>query len=113
MLGAIAPVRRSSRRTIPPQAMDALLEALLGLVWQLLSGLAEVVFDALVEPLLGILLHLLWTVACWVVAIPVCYAVYTPVLLVRSLFGAGTYAGKVADGYREMTAALPQIADWL
>ncbi len=100
-----------------PKPVDAFLEALpgviLGPLLTLLGCVAQACLEVVVEPLLGVLWQLLSAVLLWAVAVPVCYLVYTPVLLVRSLFGPGAYGGKVADGYRDMTAALPQIITWL
>ena len=117
MLGRVAPAwNLPCAGPLFSKFVDAFLEALFGVVLEflgtILGVLIEAALEALIQPLLGFVLHLLWSMAFWTVAVPVCYTVYTPVLLVWSLFGPGTYGRKVADGYRKMTAALPEIANW-
>ena len=82
----------------------------------LIAAILEPLFAALgafLEALLSIVVHVLLSLLLYLIAVPVSCVLFTPVVFIGALFGAGRYADKVAAGYRGICEGVLQAGCWV
>ncbi len=93
--------------------MDQLLGAIFAAILEPLLTVVGAFLEAVFAALLSAVVHFLLSCLLYLVAVPFSCALFTPVVLIRALFGAGHYSDKVMAGYRGICAGLVHAGCWV